>query len=142
MRENDYRDRDDGRNQHAEDDRLLQHLLGAVAIIRTHIARDQCDGAGADCGDSGAHGAEDLRREADRADGIRAEPSHHQHRGESENRIEAERQDHRPGERPHLEADPLDRWQGHRDPALRTDFGDRFQKLGHDSDQLRQHEAR
>ena len=140
MRENDYGDRDDRRNQYAEDDGLLQHFLGAVAIVRTDITRDQRDRAGANRRDAGAHRTEDLRGESDRADRVRAEPSDHQHRREAENRIESERQNHRPRERPYLEADPLDRRQGHRDPAPRTDFGNRLEKLGHDCEQLRQHE--
>ena len=78
-----------GRNEYAEDDGLLEHFLGVVAIVRTDVARDQRDGAGTDRRDAGAHRAEDLRGKADRADRFRAETPDHQHRsrGRESNRV-------------------------------------------------------
>ena len=138
MREDDHRNRDRGGHDDAPYHRLLEHFLRVVAIIGPDVARDQRDGAGADCRDSRAHRAEDLCREADRADRFRAEPPHHQHRGEPEDRIERERQDYRPCERPHLGAHAFDRRQVDLGPRLPLQLGNRFEEFRHGFTALRQ----
>ena len=112
-----------------------------VVVAGADVARDQRDRPGADRGDSGPHRAEHLSAETDRADRVGAQPPHHQHRRQPEDRVEREGKDHGPRQRPYFEAHARDRRQSHRDPIGRSDFGNCFEKLGHDSDQLRQQAA-